>query len=188
MTNTPAEYSAEHASFVEETNRTARIEAGVSRILENSAVKHQDDRATAVREIISKLQASGVTFRVADRGFVVPEKNGQPQNLQSLVENLLLTDRTIGDPASIQQAVANGQLEVQAKSDLSNASQKSAWLNKHSLAEWERLPLNRQGEINMDPHTMGRSDWNRLTTSQKVQLQKREDFTEQVFGQILKRN
>jgi hypothetical protein len=181
----PAEYSQEHNTFVEETNRVARIEAGVSRILENSKVKHQDDRATAVRSVIAKLQSSGVTFRVADRGWVVPERNGQPQNLQSLVENLLLTDKALGDPASIQSAVAEGELSVKSKSDLTTVAQKTTFINKYGYDTWAKLPQHRIAPINMQPETMGRNDYNRLTVQQRIDFQK--TINEAQLGQILRR-
>jgi hypothetical protein len=187
MSELSNEQSQTHQDFVQEANREQRILSSISRTLESAKVKHQGERGPAVHAVIARLKADGIDFKVSDRNFVVASKGGEPISLQAAVDSILLTDRTIGDPASVQAAVASGELTVEAKSDLSTPSQKSAWLSKHSLAEWEKLPMHRQGPVDMNPTTMALKDWHRLTVSQKVQFQKRADVDEQVMGQILHR-
>lgn len=182
-----ADHSDQHQDFQQDAIRTQKILTGVSRTLDTAKVKHQGDRATAVYSIIAKLKADGVEFRVSDRNWIIPEKNGQPQNLQALVDNLLLNDETIGDPASVQAAVATGELTIEAKSDLTTAAQKVAFINKFGSDAWAKLPTNRVGPINMDPLTMTAKDWKKLTVQQKAAYFNRPDVDEKVFSAILQR-
>jgi hypothetical protein len=181
----PTEHTNEHQDFTQDAIRTQKILTGVSRTLDTAKVKHQGDRATAVYAIIAKLKADGVEFRVSDRNWVIPEKNGQPINLQSAVDQILLSDRTIGDPASIQEVVAGGELTIEAKSDLTTAAQKVAFINKSGYDAWAKLPQVRRAPVDTNPATMGRTDYNRLTVPQRIALQR--TINEAQLGQILRR-
>ena len=181
------ENTEEHQTFVNENVRQQKTLSAISRCLETAKVLHQGDRATAVHAVIAKLQADNITFRVSDRNWVVPEKNGQPINLQAAVDQILLTDNTIGDSASIQAVVAAGELTIEARSDLKTVAQKVAYVARFGDAAWAKLPQVRIPAVDMNPVTMGRKDYNRLTVLQKIQFQKRDDVSEQVLGQILRR-
>jgi hypothetical protein len=179
------DHTDEHQDFKQEAIRTQKILTGVSRTLDTAKVRYQGDRAIAVQAIIEKLKADGVEFRVSDRNWVIPEKNGQPINLQLVVDQILLTDPSIGDPASVQAAVAAGDLTVECRSDLTSPAQKVAFINKHGYPAWAALPIHRSGPINMDPATMTKADYNRMNVKQKIAFQKTID--EQQLGQILSR-
>ena len=181
----PAEHTDEHQDFTQDAIRTQKILTGVSRTLDTAKIKHQGDRATAVHAIIARLRADGVEFRVSDRNWVIPEKNGQPINLQLVVDQILLTDSSIGDPASVQAVVATGDLTVESRSDLTTAAQKVAYINKHGYAAWAALPMQRRGAVNLDPATMTKDDYNRMNVKQKIAFQRTID--ERQLGQILSR-
>jgi len=187
MSALPTPHAEEHDQFTQEAIRNQKILTGISRTLEAAKVKHQGDRAAAVYAVRDILEKDGVLFSVGDRGWIKAEKNGQSINLQAKVDEILLTNRNIGDPKSVQAVVESGALEVEAKSDLVTAAQKAAFITKHGLAKWQALPLHREVTINMDPQSMTCRDYNRLSIRQRIELQKRDDITEQVLGQILRR-
>ncbi len=179
------EHSQEHQTFVQEESRRVKIESAISRTLDTSKLKHQDDRATAVRAIVSKLEASGASFKISDRNWLVATRDSQTLNLQKEVDHILTTDDRIGDPASVQAAVAAGDLTVECRSDLTTTAQKAAFIAKHSYSAWAALPIHRSGPINMDPATMTRADYNRMNVKQKIAFQKTIDET--TLGAILSR-
>jgi hypothetical protein len=183
MTN---EHSQEHQTFIQEEGRRVKIEGAISRTLDTSKIKHQGERADAVRAIIKKLQAiPGTEFRVSDRNWLIALRNGQALNLQNEVDNILLLNRTIGDPASVQAAVVAGELDVEARSDLSTAAQKASWIAKHGYSAWAALPTHRLGPTNMDPATMTKADYNKMSVKQRIAFQKTIDET--TLGTILSR-
>ncbi|MGC2477632.1 MAG: hypothetical protein WA485_25060 [Candidatus Sulfotelmatobacter sp.] len=179
------EHSQEHQTFVQEESRRVKIESAISRTLDTSKLKHQDDRATAVRAIISKLEASGASFKISDRNWLVATRGSQTLNLQNEVDHILTTDDRIGDPASVQAAVSAGDLTVECRSDLTTPAQKCAFINKHGYPAWEKLPTHRSGPTNMDPATMTKADYNKMSVKQKIAFQKTID--EPTLGAILSR-
>jgi hypothetical protein len=178
-------HSAEHETFVQEENRRVKIESAISRTLETSKINHQDDRATAVRAIVAKLEASGTSFKISDRNWLVASRGSKILNLQEEVDRILMADPRIGDPASVQAAVAAGDLTVECRSDLTTASQKIAFINKHGYPAWAALPIGRTESPNMDPATMTKLDYNKMNVKQKIAFQKTID--EEQLGQILNR-
>ena len=62
-------HTEEHYTFADESNRQAKIQTAVSRVLEASPVKHQGTREQAVIAIIDYIRQNH-TFRVSDRGWV----------------------------------------------------------------------------------------------------------------------
>jgi hypothetical protein len=187
MSALPTPHTEEHDQFTQEAIRNQKILTGISRALEAAKVKHQGDRAAAVSAVRDVLEKDGVVFSVGDRGWIKAEKAGQSFNLQAKVDEILLTNRNIGDPASVQSVVESGALEVEAKSDLVTAAQKAAFITKHGLAKWLALPLHRETTIDMNPLTMSAKDYGRLTVRQRIDFQKLPAMTEQMLGQILKR-
>lgn len=179
------EHSQEHQTFVQEEGRRVKIESAISRTLDTSKLKHQDDRATAVRAIVSKLEASGASFKISDRNWLVASRGSQTLNLQNEVDHILTTDGRIGDPASVQAAVAAGDLTVECRSDLTTAAQKVAFIAKHSYSAWAALPIHRTGPTNTDPATMTKADYNKMNVKQRIAFQKTID--EEQLGQILSR-
>lgn len=177
----PAEHSEEHQEFVQEAIRTQKIESAISRTLESSKLRHQGERADAVRAIMKKLSAvPGTEFRISDRNWLVASRDGQPLNLQNEVDQILLMDRSIGDPASVQQAVAAGELDVEARSDLSTAAQKVAFVAKYGYDKWAALPQHRTAKVeNYD--TMTAAQLKSLPLSVKCKL------TEQQISNALRR-
>jgi hypothetical protein len=95
----------------------------------------------------------------------------------------------------VQAAVSSGGLEVKAKSDLATRAEKAAWISRHSLREWEALPLNRETALDLNPATMTAADVARLSVRQKTELHAilltahngnlRE--AEKAYGEILRR-
>jgi hypothetical protein len=181
----PAEHTNERHDFTQDAIRSQKILTGVSRTLDIAKIRYQGDRATAVHAIIAKLKADGVEFRVSDRNWVIPEKNGQPINLQLAVDQILLTDASIGDPASVQAVVAAGELTVEAKADFTTTQQKVAYVAKFGYDSWAKLPQHRSVPVDMNKDTMKASDYNRLTVQQRIDFQK--TITEPELGQILRR-
>jgi hypothetical protein len=191
------DHSTDHHEFRAELERSNRILAAISRCCDVSPAKHDSrlDRATAVNSILTKLKASGIDFQLSDRGWVIAEKHGTTVGLQELVENILLTDPDLRDAASVQAAVSSGGLEVKAKSDLATRAEKAAWISRHSLREWEALPLNRETALDLNPATMTAADVARLSVRQKTELHAilltahngnlRE--AEKAYGEILRR-
>jgi len=169
-------HSSEHETFVVEENRRVKIEGAISRTLDASKIKHQGERADAVRAIVNKLQeVPGTELRVSDRNWLVATRNGHPLNLQGEVDNILLTDRSIGDATSVQAAVAAGELDVRAKSDLSTAAQKSAFLAKFGYSAWARLPQHRQVEVTEDMFdTLTAAQLKNLPLKMKVKLTEKQ--------------
>ena len=180
LENTP-----EHQEYVAENIRNQKILTGLSRTLETAKVKHVGERADAVHAVRAKLEASGITFRVSDRNWIVPERGGAALNLQAEVDAILLSDPAIGDPASVQAVVASGDLQVEARSDLNTPQQKSAFIAKHGYDAWVRLPAQRSGPVNTDKATMTCGDYMKLSIAQRIALQK--SLTEPELGSILSR-
>jgi len=176
------DHSEEHQSFILETNRTAKIEGAISRTLDTSKIKHQGERADAVRAVINKLTASGTEFRVSDRNWLVASRDGQPLNLQHEVDNILLLDREIGDQASVRAAVAAGELQVEARSDLATNAQRSAYIAKFGYDSWAKLPLQRTLKVTPEMFdTLTASQLKSLPLSMKAKL------TEKQISDALKR-
>jgi hypothetical protein len=180
-------HTNEHQEFTQEAIRSQKILTGVSRTLDTAKVKHQGDRATAVHAIIAKLKADGIEFRVSDRNWIVPERNGQPINLQATVDHILLTDPSIGDRASVEANVAAGELTIEARSDLKTVAEKTSFINRFGYEKWSKLPINRVPPVNMDPLTMTNKDWNTLTVQQRIDFHKRADVDLKIFSAILSR-
>ena len=191
------DHSTEHHEFKEAIERQNKILAAISRCCDVSPAKHDSrlDRATAVHSLHTKLVAAGISFRLSDRGWTVAEKNGTTVGLQELVQDLLLTDPELRDAASVQSAVTAGYLQVQAKSDLGTAAEKTAYIGKMGYAAFAALPLKREAQIDLNPATMTCRDWNRLSVSQKVQLQSAINraangnlrVAEKMLGEIIRR-
>jgi hypothetical protein len=187
MSQLPTPVSEEHSGFTADAIREQKISTGLSRILEASKIKHVGTRAEAVAAVRAKLEAQGVSWKVSDRNWLCPVKGGQPANLQNLVDQVLLLNKDIGAPESVQEQVAAGALTVEAKSDLATVAQKVAFISQFGDAAWARLPSTRVAPANTDPLTMGRGDYNRMTVQQKITFQKRADVTEPILGAILRR-
>jgi hypothetical protein len=187
MSNLPAVNSEEHQTFVNENIRAQKQQAAISRCLETSKIKYQSDysRAQAVEVILKTLADEGVSLKITDRGWPVPEKNGQTGNLQALVDRILLTNQKLGDQASIQAAVQSGELTVECKDDLKTVSQKNEYISRYGLEGWSKLPLHRTVPVDMNKETMKAADYNRLTLQQRIDFQK--TLTERQLGAILRR-
>jgi hypothetical protein len=181
------ENSAEHQEFVAENIRNQKVLTSLSRCLETAKVKHVGERGTAVLAIRAKLEAAGTTWKVSDRNWVVPLKADQPQNLQSLVDELLQNDPNIGDRASVAEAVQSGALAVESRSDLRTSKEKSDFITRFGYEKWAALPTVRTAPFDMNPATMGRKAYNSMTIAQKIAFQKLDAVTEAVLGQILRR-
>jgi hypothetical protein len=181
------ENTEEHQTFVAENIRQQKTLSGISRCLETAKVRHLGERATAVHAVISALQSKGISFQVSDRNYIKAERAGQPINLQAAIDELLLNDPNIGDRASVAEQVQAGALTVESRSDLRTSKEKSDFIQKFGYDAWAKLPSVRVGPIDTNPITMGRADYNRLNTAQRIEFQKRADVTEEILGQILKR-
>lgn len=165
--------SEEHDSFQQEAVRNQKLLTGLSRCLEQARVKHSGTREQAVYAVKTALEADGITFVIGDRNWVkAMDRTGASTNLQERVDRLLLDPSLhIGDMASIQSAVADGQLDIKAKSDLSTAAQKSAAIAKYGFSWWNALPAQREAVIDMNPATMTAKDYGRLSVKQRLELQ-----------------
>jgi hypothetical protein len=179
------EHSHEHQTFVQEESRRVKIESAISRTLDTSKLKHLGDRASSVRAIISKLEASGALFKISDRNWLVATRGSQILNLQNEVDHILATDDRIGDPASVQAAVAAGDLTVECRSDLTNAAQKVAFINKHGYAAWTALPTHRSKAPAIPTKEMTRDEYMAMSVKDRIVFLK--TITEQELGQILHR-
>jgi hypothetical protein len=188
-------HTEEHHEFTIEAQRQQHLLTAVSRCCNTSPIKHVGERAPAVHAIIAALRAQGYEFRFTDRFWVILEKQGVTANLQTAVEQVLLTDPSIGDRESVAEQVRAGAIDIGAKSDLKTVKEKTDFIEKHGIDAWSRLPAKRENALDMNPATMGRKDWNRLTVEQKVAIQKSVlqanagnlRITEVVLGEILKR-
>jgi hypothetical protein len=181
------ENTEEHQSFVAENIRTQKTLSGISRCLESAKVRHVGERGTAVLAVIAALQAKGVTFQVSDRNYIKAERAGQAINLQAAIDEILLNDPNIGDRASVAEQVQAGALTVESRSDLRTSKEKSDFIQKFGYDAWAKLPTVRVAPVSTDPLVMGRTDYFRLSVSQRIAFQKRPDVTEEILGQILKR-
>jgi hypothetical protein len=178
-------HTEEHQSFQDEAKRETALLVGISRAIEASPVKHQGTREEAVRAILSKLNASH-TLRISDRGWLtVIDRSGNPADFAKLVTDAMLLDRNIGDPVSIAAAVKAGTVELGAKDELSTPAQKVAFISKFGGEAWAKLPTHRSGPTNMDPATMTKADYNKMSVKQKIAFQKTIDET--TLGAILSR-
>jgi hypothetical protein len=108
-----------------------------------------------------------------------------PIQLQAAVDDLLLTDPSIGDRASVAEQVKAGNLSVEAKSDLTTSAEKSAWIAANSVAAWERLPLKRNASKEPPSKAMTRDQYMDMSVSQRIEFQK--TLTESELGAILSR-
>jgi hypothetical protein len=177
--------NTDHQSFQDEAKRETSLLVAISRAIEASPVKHQGTREETVRAILSKLQASH-TLRVGDRGWVAAfTRDGQPADFGKMVTDSMLLDKNIGDPSSIADAVKAGTIELGAKDELTTPAQKVEFIKKFGGEAWEKLPTHRSGPTNMDPATMTKADYNKMSVTQKIAFQKTIDET--TLGAILSR-
>jgi hypothetical protein len=172
--------NTEHQSFQDETKRETNLLVAISRAIEASPVKHQDDRETAVRAVLAKLQSTH-TLRVGDRGWVTAlDRSGKPADFASLVTDAMLLDPKIGDPASIAAAVKAGTITLGAKDELTTVQQKVEFISKFGEAAWAKLPTHRVAAVtNYDELTA--AQLKTLPVSIKVKL------TETQISNALKR-
>lgn len=178
-------HSEEHYTFADESNRRARIQTAVSRVLEVSAIKHQGTREQAVNAIIDHISQNHA-FRVADRGWVIVEdRNGNPVDLTKLVEETLLLDKNIGDPESVAVAVRDGSINVRSKDELTTTQQKVAYIKKFGEAAWAALPAHRSKAPAIPTKEMTRDEYMAMSVKDRIGFLK--TITEKELGQILHR-
>lgn len=178
------QHSDEQHSFAEEQNRQGRIHAAISRVLDVSFIKHTGDRASTVLAITQKLQSTH-NLRVTDRGWVVCEdRTGKPLDLQHAVEDALMSDRYLVDPASVAEAVRDGKVEIGCKDDMRTVQQKTTFITKFGLDAYTKLPQHRTSQITLSKDLTS-DEYRSLSRAQKIQLM--NVVTEQELGAILRR-
>jgi hypothetical protein len=174
----------EHQSFNDETKRETNLLVAISRAIEASPIKHQDDRETAVRAVLAKLQSTHA-LRVGDRGWVTAlDRSGNPADFAKLVTDAMLLDPKIGDPASIASAVKAGTISLGAKNELTTPAQKIEFINKHGLTAWEKLPAHRSGTVTASKD-MTKAQYLAMPMRDRMAFQ--QTISEQELGTILRR-
>lgn len=174
----------EHQTFNEEAKRETNLLVAISRAIEASPIKHQDDRETAVRAVLAKLQSTH-TLRVGDRGWVTAlDRSGNPADFAKLVTDAILLDKNIGDANSIAAAVKAGTITLGSKNELTTPAQKIEFINKFGLAAWEKLPTTRIGNVTPSKE-MTKREYLAMSMQQRMALQ--ETLTEEELGAILSR-
>lgn len=177
--------NTDHQSFQDEAKRETNLLVAISRAIEASPVKHQDDRETAVRAVLAKLQSTH-TLRVGDRGWVTAlDRSGNAADFAKLVTDVMLLDPKIGDPASITAAVKAGTLSLGAKSELTTPAQKIEFINKYGLEAWEKLPVHRTGSAATASKEMTKAQYMAMSVRDRMAFQ--QTISEQELGSILSR-
>jgi hypothetical protein len=176
-----SEHSEQHQSFNDEAKRETNLLIAISRTIESSRITHQGTREEAVRAILAKLQATH-TLRVGDRGWVTAlDRSGNPVSIQKLVDDAMLLDPKIGDPASIACAVRDGAIELGAKDELTTTQQKVEFIKRYGEMAFAKLPTHRQAALP--------TDLNQVTAAQymSLPLKVRITMTESQISSALKR-
>lgn len=171
---------------VEAQNKRAMSRLAISRAMAESKVLAKQD--TMPEDVLNAVEGLPDTrLHVSEGGgLIVGEQNAKPVPLVNLVEQALLTNKSLADGRSTKHIEGNASA-VQARSDMTPA-QASRFISEHGLAKYEALPRTRSTErVNFDPSLLTAKQYFGMSVKEKIEYQKRPDVTEAVLVAILRR-
>jgi hypothetical protein len=133
------------ATFTQEQNRQAAVEAEISRALDAAKVRPTLERKDAIPRIISELNKNeNVRLSLSDTNKLYCYVDGTRQPLANVIEDLLLTSG-LADPQSVTESIADGEtpVTIKSKQDLHTAAEKSAFIKRYGYQAWQDLDWKR---------------------------------------------
>jgi hypothetical protein len=179
----------DHDEYTNELARQQNIRFGTSRVLKALGIE-QDARFTreeVVDDLLKDIQQE-YDLRPSDKGWVEAYTHtGEKQKFEEIVKERFLASRLV-EQSSVTAAVSNGSLEIKAKSDLRTPKDKVAYVAKHGLEAFEKLPLRRVvGFDRRDTANMTRKQYDDLTTGEKAKLISDGLLNDKTITEIMRR-